>query len=388
MVLSGTSNHNQLESSSIEFTLKDGNHTLLEAAPPYVSAIMTPEDSTLSDLDCHGPSSERYGYLRADNDSADAEAPRKYYFALDLHQNIDILPRLLGSIVQAMRFLGPDCCALSIIEGRSDDGTFEVLKLLRPHIESIGAAYFFNTSDIDPWATNRVTALAELRNLALENLVSHADQYALNATVVFLSDVVICVDDILELTHQRLLQNADMTCAMDWTYVGPDPTFYDVWVARGMTGDTFFDIPADGSWNSAWNLFWNDVETKQRHNVYEAFQVFSCWNDAVTFTVRPVLERQIRFRGQHDGECYQGEPQLFCKDMWKLGYGRIAVVPAVNLEYSIEAGKKIKVLKGYASEQFGDSTAPIAWQSSPPDLVKCIPASYAEQIWVPWNETL
>lgn len=368
--------------------MKDGNTTLLEAATPYVSAIMTPADTTFPRLDCHEPSYERYGYLRADNGSASLEAPLEYLFALNLHQNIDVLPRLLGSVVQAMQFLGPNRCVLSIVEGRSDDGTFELLKLLRPEIENIGAKYFFNSSDIDPWATNRVTALAELRNLALESLLSYPHLYSLDTTVVFLNDVSICVDDILELVHQRVLQKADMTCAMDWTYVGPDPTFYDVWIARGMNGDTFFDIPADGSWNSAWNLFWNDPTTKQRYNSHEAFQVFSCWNGAVAFTAKPLLGRQIRFRGQREGECYQGEPQLFCKDMWNIGYGRIAVIPAVNLEYSDEAAEKIKALKGYVSEHFGDSTAPIAWQPSPPELVKCIPNSYADQTWVPWNETL
>ena len=53
-----------------------------------------------------------------------------------------------------------------------------------------------------------------------------------------------------------------MTCAMDWVYVGPDPTFYDVWIARGMMGDSFFNVPDDGNWNSAWNLFWNDPKAK------------------------------------------------------------------------------------------------------------------------------
>jgi alpha-1,3-mannosyltransferase len=42
---------------------------------------------------------------------------------------------------------------------------------------------------------------------------------------------------------------------MDWTYVGENPAFYDVWIARSMKGDTFFIIPEDGSWDYAWNLF-------------------------------------------------------------------------------------------------------------------------------------
>jgi alpha-1,3-mannosyltransferase len=52
------------------------------------------------------------------------------------------------------------------------------------------------------------------------------------------------MEDILELIHQRLLQKADMTCAMDWIYGGA--TFYDVWVSRAMNGDQFFEVPQSG----------------------------------------------------------------------------------------------------------------------------------------------
>jgi alpha-1,3-mannosyltransferase len=92
-------------------------------------------------------------------------------------------------------------------------------------------------------------------------------------TVIFLNDVAACPEDILELVHQRQALAAHMTCSMDWTYVGQDPTFYDVWVARGWNGDSFFDIPPDGNWNSAWNLFWNDPKSLQKYQAHEPFQV-------------------------------------------------------------------------------------------------------------------
>jgi alpha-1,3-mannosyltransferase len=34
---------------------------------------------------------------------------------------------------------------------------------------------------------------------------------------------------------------------MDWVYLDTNPTFYDVWIARGMTGETFFKIGEDGN---------------------------------------------------------------------------------------------------------------------------------------------
>ena len=142
-------------------------------------------------------------------------------------------------------FLGPGNCAPSVVEGRSDDGTYEVLKLLGKAMGTIGAQYFFTTNEVDPTAegVGRIQDLAELRNQALWPLRGHGEEFSVNSTVVFINDVAICMEDILELIHQRLYQNADMTCAMDWTYVGLDPTFYDVWIARGMNGDTFFNIP-------------------------------------------------------------------------------------------------------------------------------------------------
>jgi alpha-1,3-mannosyltransferase len=281
------------------------------------------------------------------------------------------------------------------VEGRSNDGTFEILKLLRTEIEGIGVKYFFNSSILDPTASNcdRIEVLAKLRNLALEPLTKQTEQYSEDTTVLFINDVSICMEDILELIHQRVYQNADMTCGMDWTYVGPDPTFYDVWIARGMNGNSFFNIPEDGNWNSAWSLFWDNPESLVRYNAHKPFQVFSCWNGATAFTAKPLLEQKIKFRSKFGNECYQGEPQLFCKDMWHLGYGKILVVPSVNLEYSDEAARKIKSLKGYVSQwvnQDGDIDDPlvqVVWEKAPPPLIKCM-SPMGNQKWLPWDYEL
>ena len=108
------------------------------------------------------------------------------------------------------------------------------------------------------------------------------------------------MEDILELIHQRKYQNADMTCAMESTYVGPHPTFYDVWIAREMNGDTFFDNPEDGNWISAWNTFWNNSSAHERHRTGKPFQVFSCWNGATAFTAETFLDLKIKCRTSHE----------------------------------------------------------------------------------------
>ncbi|GKT50925.1 alpha-1,3-mannosyltransferase CMT1 [Colletotrichum spaethianum] len=376
------------DADSATSTLPDGDPEHLKNAPKYITAILDPDDKSMPRLDCPRPDIARYQYLKPSSSSL---GKPKFFIALNIRQKADLLPRLMGSVVEALRFLGPENCVLSVVEGNSRDGTYEILHLLRPELEKLGVEYHFARSDLDPGAGDRIGKLAELRNMALAPLVSDPARYAADAAVLFLNDVAICLEDILELAHQRLYLGADMTCAVDWTYVGPDPTFYDVWISRTIAGDSFFEIPPDGNWNSAWNLFWNEQTSRRRFAEHKPLQVFSCWNGAVAMTARPLLDRLVRFRAPGPGECFQGEPQLFCKDLWNAGFGKIAVVPSVNLEYSDEAGRKIKAAKGYTSQWAGDEDKvedfKVDWKADPPEKVKCM-ASYDKQTWEPWNQGL
>uniref|UniRef100_A0A0D2XI22 Alpha-1,3-mannosyltransferase CMT1 n=1 Tax=Fusarium oxysporum (strain Fo5176) TaxID=660025 RepID=A0A0D2XI22_FUSOF len=277
----------------------------------------------------------------------------------------------------------------TISNGNSPDGTSDILSALKPFLEDLGLVYFYNSSRINPTQGNaRIRKLAQLRNLALTPLYKEQVKVTDETTVLFINDVSACAEDILELALQRRSLNADMTCAMDWTYVGPGPTFYDIWIARTISGDSFFEVGSDGNWNSAWNLFWNAPGTRSRYDAQQPFQVFACWNGATAFTAAPLLHG-LRFRDTRKGECFQGEPQLFCKDMWSRGFRKIAVVPSVNLEYSDEKAADIKKLKGYVSDivqkQEEDST--IDWVYDPPEQVRCMP-TWDKQSWRPWNETL
>jgi alpha-1,3-mannosyltransferase len=73
---------------------------------------------------------------------------------------------------------------------------------------------------------------------------------------------------------------------------------------------------------------------------------------------------------------------------WFRGYGNIAVVPSVNLEYSNEAGHRIKLDKGYVSELIKSRSEQrmIKWKP-PPEKVKCMP-DWGLQSWVPWDDKL
>ncbi|KAK4152172.1 glycosyltransferase [Chaetomidium leptoderma] len=374
------------------------HHAVLpqETRTAYVNAIMNPDAADLPRLQCPKLDASRYQQLQATSKDV-PDSTIQYFFALDLRQCVALLPRLIGSVVETIRFLGPKACALSVIEGNSDDGTGEVLAALQPELEALGVTFYFSTTAINPKKGDRIAALAELRNLAIQPILDNNNELKYTAndtTIIFLNDVAICPEDILELVHQRVHLGADLVCGMDWTYVGNDPTFYDVWIARALNGDSFFEIPADGNWNSAWNLFWNSADTQARFAAHQPFQVFSCWNGGAVFTAAPLLEgegeEQVRFRTVREGECAQGEPELFCKDLWFRGHGKIAVVPTVNLEYSDEAGAKIKEAKGYTSRWVGGSEwkdEKIEWQAEPPEKVKCM-AVYSNQFFEPWNQSL
>ncbi|KAK7950958.1 alpha-1-3-mannosyltransferase CMT1 [Apiospora aurea] len=361
---------------------------------PYVKSILNSNDSSIPRLQCPAFNRSRYAYMKTAPGKTDSQDVR-YFFALNLRQSGHLIARLLGSIVEAAHFLG--------ISSRRHP---RILAALQPELQRIGLRYFLNLTDINPKEGERIAKLAQLRNLALDPLSSSTAPVSASAdtTVVFVNDVAPCPDDLLELVHQRRLQSADMTCAMDWTYAGKDPTFYDVWVARTLTGDSFFPIPPDGSWDQAWNIFSTDPETQRRYIQRLPFQVFACWNGAAAFSAGPILGLpvepgrgggvvhggKVAFRSNRDEECYAGEPTLFCKDLWWAGYGRIAVIPSINIEYSDEASTKIKKLKGFTSKWTAEEDLPatkILWQEEPPAEWKCM-HGWHDQVWVPWNQTL
>jgi alpha-1,3-mannosyltransferase len=373
----------------------------------YIKAIKDPKDKSFERVQCPTPNLARYGYLRTLHfANASIENPPSYkpfLISLNLYECIKVLPRLLGSVAEVIRVLGPYNVALSIVEGRSSDGTFEVLSDLKQALPE-GVEYFFTRSDINPWATGggigRMSGLAQLRNLALQPLMDHGSMFSPdNTTVIFLNDVALCPDDILELLHQKIHQKADMTCGMDWNAREWDRknrlTFYDVWIARTMSGQSFFNIPFGGSWNESWYLFAGDNDSdrlsKKRFEQYLPFQVFACWNGGVVFDAKPIMSENVTFRANREDECYQGEVSLFCKDLWIKGHGRIAVVPSVNVAYDDETTKRIQKEKGlvskWAKKNAKNKQELVPWHDDPPEHMLCIP-NWVHKVsyWVPWNE--
>src|SRR5271156_3401123 len=243
---------------------------------PHLKAIMNLADKTFDRLSCPpiGVTLNRYNHLKVRHEKSFWGRRRspaiKYFFVINLFQCKDVLPTMLGAVVEAIRFLGPENCALSIVEGRSTDGTFEIVAALREEVEKLGVHYYLGTNDTDPksGSIDRIHALAGLRNQALRPLIQHRELYNINTLIIFVNDITLCVDDLLEMLHQQIVQSAVMTCAMDWKDCGGAMVFYDLWISRGINGDLFYEVPQDIRWGVkptyADNLFWNDNSTREK----------------------------------------------------------------------------------------------------------------------------
>lgn len=72
-----------------------------------------------------------------------------------------------------------------------------------------------------------------------------------------------------------------------------------------------------------------------------------------------------------------------------MGYGKIAVIPTVNLGYYNQTD--IKVPKGYVSNYTNNGVekggVKIDWQLEAPERVKCGPDLRGLR-WMPWNDSL
>ncbi|CAI0646829.1 unnamed protein product [Colletotrichum noveboracense] len=380
----------------VQPALSEGDPNKADDAGRYVKAIMDPKNGGYPIVACPAPNITRYGVLKP----VDNTSKRHFFFALDLRQVVDLLPQLIGAVLEAVDIIGPENCAISIVEGISTDGTYETLYRLKAHLDKVGIAYYLQTSSIDSHSGDRIGKLAKLRNLALEPMMAEADRYDSKATIVFLNDVAACTEDILELAYQKQTQGADMTCAMDYHFLrfaphNGEPSFYDSWISRGINGDTFLPIPdrtpKGEQWSDVANMFWNEPYSQDRYLSRKPLQVFACWNGGVAMTGEPFLAKKLDFRRSYPGECHTGEPTLLCKDLWNLGHGKIAVVPSVSLAYNIQDGRLIKEERGFANswvaiEHMGESVN-IPWQDQPPEMVKCMP-TFRNQFWRPWNEGL
>ena len=144
----------------------------------------------------------------------------KYFFAINLYNSFDVIPDLFSTLFKVSAILGFQNVYVSIYENGSNDQTKALLRIFDALCKSAGLRVQIRTSMRTRGNFNhRIEYLAEVRNAAFVPLHELRDAHGeLFDTIVFMNDVLPCVDDLLELIWQSRLNNAGITCAADYMY--------------------------------------------------------------------------------------------------------------------------------------------------------------------------
>ncbi|KAG8921887.1 capsular associated protein [Tulasnella sp. 418] len=256
----------------------------------------------------------------------------KYFFAINLYNSFDVIPDIFATLFRVSAILGYHNVFVSIYENGSTDQTKALLRIFDALTRSVGMRITIRTSMRTRGAFNhRIEYLAEVRNAALVPLHELRDNEGeVFDTVVFMNDILPCVDDLLELIWQSRFQNAGITCAADYMFHDElnAPVFYDNWVARDINGTALENAPFEG--------VFHNLESSRRFQHHLPVQVQSCWNGIAILDPAPLYAHpHVKFRMAKlaEGECSASECSLIGNDYWNAGYGRIIMVPRVKLAY-------------------------------------------------------
>jgi alpha-1,3-mannosyltransferase len=144
----------------------------------------------------------------------------KYFFAINLYNSFDVIPDLFSTLFKVSSILGFQNVYVSIYENGSNDQTKALLRIFDALCRSAGLRVQIRTSMRTRGNFNhRIEYLAEVRNAAFVPLHELRDAHGEHFdSIVFMNDVLPCVDDLLELIWQSRLNNAGITCAADYMY--------------------------------------------------------------------------------------------------------------------------------------------------------------------------
>ena len=265
---------------------------------------------------------------------------KTYFFAINLHNNEEIIPYLFGAVIKACVFLMANSkhlatqnfrgsCFISVYESGSTDATRSLLASIENDVLKklhIPCKFIINALKRD-LKQHRIEFLAEIRNRALAPL--YGNSTAVWDEVVFLNDVVTCASNILELLAQKSHHAADVVSGMDYiVHKKLGVLFYDTWVNKDVDGRSF----------SNQKPFIKNQNSWERYQKALPFQVFTTWSGGVVITASLFYSSNVRFR--HSGllECASCECELLIRDLWHhTGTNglKVMVVPAVYVAYSV-----------------------------------------------------
>jgi alpha-1,3-mannosyltransferase len=148
------------------------------------------------------------------------EQQHKYFFAINLYNSFDVIPDIFATLFRTASVLGYHNVFVSIYENGSNDQTKALLRIFDALARTVGLRVIIRTSMRTRGAFNhRIEYLAEVRNAAMVPLHELRDnENEVFDSIVFMNDILPCVDDLLELIWQSRRQNAGITCAADYMY--------------------------------------------------------------------------------------------------------------------------------------------------------------------------
>ena len=161
-----------------------------------------------------------FGVNRVDDAYTDlTRAGQLYYFALVVHSADHFLIDQLAAVVQLGRRLGTSNIFVSLVDYASSDSTSFLCDLMEAVMRLLGISFRIRRVDPmtkDPAASYYPLEEAMTRNLALEPLVElHRRRKVRFAKVIWLKGFA-CPTDILETLRVSAVNEAAMTCSMDW----------------------------------------------------------------------------------------------------------------------------------------------------------------------------
>ena len=174
-------------------------------------------------LALHSHDSTGYGSQQRHRDTVKRDLMKtehKYFFAINLYNSFDVIPDLFATLFRVSAVLGYQNVFVSIYENGSSDQTKSLLKVFDALARTVGLRMTIRTSFRTRGQFNhRIEYLAEVRNAAMTPIHELRDNEGeVFDTIIFMNDILPCVDDILELIWQSRKQNAGITCAADYMY--------------------------------------------------------------------------------------------------------------------------------------------------------------------------
>ena len=304
------------------------------------------------------------------------------YIAVNLHNNADVIPYLFGAIMRACIFMATadslyknSNCFISVYESGSSDETRDLLKLVGRDLKRLGIPSHIVLDGIERNnKKHRIEFLAAIRNKALEPFFKGGGGWD---EVLFLNDVVVCANGLLELLIEKQSNAAHVVSGMDYFTRGKRVRFYDTWVNKDISGRGFKNrlpyIQHEQSW--------------QDYKAGTPFQVFTTWAGGVIISGSFFRNLNLKFR--HSGllECASCECELLIRDLWHASGEsglRVVVVPRVFVSYNVHdflVASDFLWRKFPKWEKRKPTTKAIKFTSSPPDTFECCGMEFAgEQV--------